>query len=221
MNTENSVRSSLSTPIGFLQLAIRQVPAVRFAIGVGGIAAVVAIVLIGWKLEPQTAIFGTLVVLIFMVVLVAFAALSKAGSPVLRPLAMFLAWAFLSLAVAVAILFVSCAFFDTPKTLPCLLQSECGSPDPSASDRYTYPGGSFERKEKRWIERKSNRPNEYAIFDEVNRDREYIYLIDRSRHSGDDESNVMNLRLPVSGGMAQWSWQNPIVWVDLYVMSPQ
>jgi len=221
MNTENSVRSSPSTPIGFLQLATHQVPAIRYAIGVGGIAAVVAIVLTGWKLEPQTAIFGTLIVLVFMVVLVAFAALSKAGSPVLRPLAMFLAWAFLLLAVAVAIPFVGCAFFDTPKTLPCLLRGECQPSIAIASDRYTYPGGVFERIAHRWIERKSSGPNAYAAFDEVNRDREYIYLVDRSRHGGTDVSNVMNLRLPLRGGIAQWSWQNPIVWVDLYVVSPQ
>jgi len=60
-------------------------------------------------------------------------AAQQSGQP-LRPVtekaalqspALFLAWAFTSLTVGVAILFVSCAFFDRPKTLPCLLQNDC------------------------------------------------------------------------------------------------
>ena len=111
-------------PVGFLRKAIEQVPSLRYAVGVGGIAAVVAIVLTGWKLEPQTAVFGGLIVLVAMFALVAFAALSKSGPRVLRPLALFLAWAFLAITVAVTGLFVSCTFFDEPKSLPCLLRGE-------------------------------------------------------------------------------------------------
>jgi hypothetical protein len=116
------------TPITMLREAVRQVPALRYAIGVGGIAAVVAIVLTAWKLEPQTAILGGLTVLVAMVILVVFAALSKTGPRVLRPLALSLAWAFLVLTVAVAMLFVSCAFFDQPKKLQCLWveDGDCG-----------------------------------------------------------------------------------------------
>ncbi len=109
------------TPVALLKEAVRQVPSLRYAIGVGGVAAVVAIVLTAWKLEPQTAILGGLTVLVAMVILVVFAALSRTGPRVLRPLALSLAWAFLLLTVAVAMLFVSCAFFDQPKKLQCLL----------------------------------------------------------------------------------------------------
>jgi len=113
------------SPMGVLNAAIKAVPAVRFALGVGGIAAVVAIVVLWWKLEIQLAVFGTLIVLVFMVVLVIFSALSGLGAPALTPLALVLAWAFLILTVFAAALFASCAFFDWPKTLPCLLRGEC------------------------------------------------------------------------------------------------
>jgi hypothetical protein len=112
-------------PIGLLQSAIAVVPAVRYALGVGGVAAIVAIVLVGWKLEVQTAIFGTLIVFAFMVILVVFTVLAGLGSERLRPFALFFAGSVLLLMVSVAGLFVSCAFFDTPKTLPCLLRNTC------------------------------------------------------------------------------------------------
>jgi len=118
------------TPVGVLRSAITAVPSVRYALGVGGLAAVVAIVLVGWKLEAQSAIFGTLIVLIFMVSLVIFSALAGLGAGALKPLALVLAWSFLVLAVGVAVLFVACAFFDEPKTLPCLLRNECPEKGP-------------------------------------------------------------------------------------------
>lgn len=124
-----------ATPTAFLQEAVRQVPALRYAIGVGGIAAVVSVVLTAWKLEPQTAILGGLVVFAGMVVLVIFAALSRTGPRVLRPLALTLAWSFLVIALGVAVLFVSCAFYDRPKNLPCLLRGEgCPKPDRGKDD---------------------------------------------------------------------------------------
>lgn len=119
------------TPIAILREAIAHVPAVRYAMGVGGIAAVVAIILTWWKDEPQSAILGGLIVFGAMVVLVIFATLARTGSRVLRPLALSLAWTFLTITISVAGLFVSCAFFDRPKSLPCLLRGEgCGGPPP-------------------------------------------------------------------------------------------
>jgi hypothetical protein len=113
------------TPAGMLRAAVKTVPAMRYAVGVGALASVVAIVLLGWKLKAQDAIFGSLIVLVLMVVLVVFAALAGMGGATLHLPALFLAWSCTSLTVGVAILFVSCAFFDKPKTLPCLLQNDC------------------------------------------------------------------------------------------------
>jgi hypothetical protein len=113
-------------PLAVLRLAVRQVPSMRYALGVGGIAAIVAIVLTGWKLPPQKAVIGTLIVFVAMVVLVIFAALSKESTPGLRPLALSMAWSFLAITVATAALFVSCAFFSRPKSLECLMDGKCG-----------------------------------------------------------------------------------------------
>lgn len=118
----------LSNPLTLLRAAIQQVPAVKYALAVGGVAAVVAIVLLGWKVDPRVAVFGTLIAFIFMVVMVIFAALAKVKGSALRIPALFLAWAFLILTVVVAGLFASCAFFDKPKSLECLLDSQkCGA----------------------------------------------------------------------------------------------
>ena len=114
------------TPSAVLRAAIQQVPALKYALGVGGLAAVVAIALLGWQLPPQHAILGALVVIVLMVVLVIFAALAKAKTRALQPLALVLAWSFLAVTVSVTLLFVSCAFFDRPKSLPCLVDaSKC------------------------------------------------------------------------------------------------
>jgi hypothetical protein len=48
------------TPAEMLRAAVKAVPAMRYALGVGGLASVVAIVLLGWKLKAQDAIFGQL-----------------------------------------------------------------------------------------------------------------------------------------------------------------
>jgi PAN domain len=114
-----------ATPLGLLRAAVTAVPAVRYALGVGGVAAIVAIVLLGWKLEARTAILGSLIVFVFMVVLVVFAALAGMKTGALRSPALFMAWTFLVLMVSVAGLFVSCAFFDRPKTLECLMGGKC------------------------------------------------------------------------------------------------
>ena len=121
------------TPQALLRHAVSEVPALRYAMGVGGVAAIVSIILTGWKLEPGTAVAGGLVVFIAMVALVIFSALSRTGPRLLKPLALFLAWSFLILTVAVSGLFVSCAFFDKPKALPCLL-GNCEGPGSAGSD---------------------------------------------------------------------------------------
>lgn len=208
------------SPGSLLRLASEHVPAVRYALGVGGVAAVVAIVLTVWKLDPQTAAFGTLIVFAFMVVLVLFAALSKTSSSVLRPLSLFLAWSFLLLAIAVACLFVSCAFFDAPKSLPCLLKGDCEAPRPQAATRYNYASGSFERVGSDWMEKNTGAAHPFARFDELRRDTEHIYLVDRSRIKEGYSNNFLHVRLPIAGGHAQWSWQNPIYWQDLHIVEP-
>jgi len=117
-------------PLALLRSAVDAVPSMKYALGVGGVAAVVAIVLIAWKLPPGMAVIGGIAVFVAMVVLVIFSALSATHPRTLRPLALTMGWSFLALTVATACLFVSCAFFNRPQNLRCLLRNEdCGGPD--------------------------------------------------------------------------------------------
>src|SRR5207245_1369559 len=107
-------------PFKILKDAVTAVPSVKYALGLGGIASVVAIVLSGLKLDAQTAVFGTLLVFVGMVILVVFSALAKQRGYLTVP-ALVLCWAFLLLTISVATLFTGCFFFDYPKSLDCLL----------------------------------------------------------------------------------------------------
>ena len=109
-------------PFKLLREAIKAVPSVKYALGLGGVAAVVAIVLSGLKLDPKTAVFGTLLAFVGMVVLVVFSVLATTRAGLALP-ALVLCWAFLVLTVGAATLFTSCFFFDYPKPLDCLLES--------------------------------------------------------------------------------------------------
>jgi hypothetical protein len=100
-------------PFKLLKEAIEAVPAVRYALGVAGIAAIVAII-IGLKLNPQIAVFGTLIVLGLMFVLLVFS--KYAGKPDIDAAgpASLLVW-FYALAVIVAtVLFMTSYFANWP-----------------------------------------------------------------------------------------------------------
>src|SRR5882724_4926937 len=106
-------------PLRLVKEAIKAVPAVRFALGVAGVAAVVAIIL-GLKLSPEVAFFGTLIVLGLMFVLVLFShyAGSKvdgaAASRVMFGPISLLVWFYSIALVIVTLLFMSSYFFHKP-----------------------------------------------------------------------------------------------------------
>lgn len=108
------------TPGCLLRIAIQAVPSLRYALGVGGIAAVVAIVLSSLKLSAQTAVLGTLAVLVFMVTLLLFSHLAASRRALYLP-AKVLCWAFLLITTGGATLLSASIFFDYPKPLRCLL----------------------------------------------------------------------------------------------------
>lgn len=91
----------------------------------------------------------------------------------------------------------------------------------SPSDRYDYATGYFKRYGDRWIEQLNSENSPSASFTELRRDNEYIYLADSSRTKSGEPNNVLHLRIPIEGGTAQWSWTNPIQWIDLHVVRKQ
>jgi uncharacterized membrane protein YkgB len=82
---------SLLNPSTILNNAIRAVPAVKFALGVAGIAAAVA--LVAGLTDYRVAVFGVVLMFGFMTVLVVFSTLARTPGG-LGTLALVLAWAF-------------------------------------------------------------------------------------------------------------------------------
>jgi len=77
---------------------------------------------------------------------------------------------------------------------------------------YYDSNGHFKNENEKWTE---YQPTVKLLFDELNREREYITLINRSPRE-DPRWASMLVRLPVCEGTAQWTYQNPEIWVDLF-----
>lgn len=119
---------NFGSKLKFILLAAKAEPSVKVALGVGGIATVISLILTGLGLDTQTAIFGFLFMTIAMTMIIVFNALAANRRPDLRPLAAFMAWAFLALSVASSGLIASSFFFDYPKSVPCLFRTEACEP---------------------------------------------------------------------------------------------
>jgi hypothetical protein len=50
---------------------------------------------------------------------------------------------------------------------------------------------------------------------------EYLYLFDYSRVENRDNNRRFHLRIPLKGGMVQWSFPNPFIWRDLHIVQPE
>jgi hypothetical protein len=66
---------NLVTPPSILKEAIKAVPAVKYALGIGGIIAVIAIIS-AFGISFRVALLGAVVMIILMTVLVVFASIS-------------------------------------------------------------------------------------------------------------------------------------------------
>jgi hypothetical protein len=108
--------AAISIPLEVLREAIRAVPAVKYALGIAGIIAVIAIVK-GFNLDFRIAGFGTIIMLLLMTVLVVFARLTKtAPGPFVVPVAIF-TWFAISMTMTVATLLLTSVFWQKPVDL--------------------------------------------------------------------------------------------------------
>lgn len=99
-----------------LRESIKAVPAMKYALAVAGLLAVVAMAG-AFKLSPSTAVLGTVITLVLMVAMVIFARLTKtAPRHFLLPVKIMM-WAFLVVTVATACLLFTSAFFQWPRGL--------------------------------------------------------------------------------------------------------
>ncbi len=89
-------------PVKILKNAIKAVPAVRYALGIAGVAAAVSIVA-GLGMDYRVAVFGTLIMFGLMFILVMFSSFAKESRKTTRPFALVLSWAFLVLTILASV----------------------------------------------------------------------------------------------------------------------
>jgi len=99
-----------------LRAAIKAVPAVKFALGVGGIIAVIAIVA-GFKIDFLFAAFGTVIMLVLMTVLVLFASLAGQHKDNFKTPMLVFTWFSLLLTMVTALALFFSVFADWPLEL--------------------------------------------------------------------------------------------------------
>jgi hypothetical protein len=63
------VEVSLASLLSVLRQAVKAVPAVRYALGIAGIFAVIAIVQ-GFRIDLRIAVFGAIIMLVLMTLLI-------------------------------------------------------------------------------------------------------------------------------------------------------
>jgi hypothetical protein len=102
-------------PITLLREAIKAVPAVKWALGMAGIAAVVEIVLGTKKLGPQVAVIGALIVIGLMFLLVVFSRFAGRQNVGLLGPAVVLVWFYTVAAIATTVLLFTSHFLDWPR----------------------------------------------------------------------------------------------------------
>jgi hypothetical protein len=101
-----------------LQEAIEAVPAVRYAAGITGIGAAVAIVA-SFRLGPAIAVLGVVVTLGLMAVLLAFArvaAVSAGNRGAVLDAGVVMVWVFTLLVCVTGIMLFTMTFFGVPRT---------------------------------------------------------------------------------------------------------
>jgi Effector-associated domain 1 len=116
-------------PATVLTAAIKAVPVVKYALGVAGVSAVVAIATRGFGLDRGTAAVGTVVVIAFMVLLLILAAASRLQR-MLRTPALVLTWSFLIMVIISCFLLITSFFFHVPQTPRCLFYDQCADIHP-------------------------------------------------------------------------------------------
>jgi hypothetical protein len=128
-------------PGSVVQQAIKAVPAVKYALGIGGIVAVIAIAST-FGISANAAIFGTVIMLVLMVVLVVFASLvRKPGQQNSLPALVF-TWFGLLLFMATAVLLFTSAFWAKPLDLKAFETPAKPTPAPSAVAEKSAPESS-------------------------------------------------------------------------------
>jgi hypothetical protein len=111
-----SERNKPMEPFKLITEAIRAVPAVKYALGIGGVIGVIAIVK-SFGIDYRVAVFGVVIMLVLMTVLVIFAKLTAKRESVFHWPAIIFTWFALILIIATAIALFTSVFWGRPLEL--------------------------------------------------------------------------------------------------------
>lgn len=112
------------SPVFMLKQAIKSVPAVKYALGIGGVIAIIAIIQ-GFKIDFRIAVFGGIIMFLLMTLLLIFANLAVEQKGVFHLPALVFMWFSLILVMATALALFFSVFYGKPIDLRRLIvQSE-------------------------------------------------------------------------------------------------
>jgi len=115
------------SPISALKEAVKAVPAMKYALAVLGLVAVVAIAA-AWRVNFKVAVFGAVIILILMVALLVFARLTVVGAGFFLLPALILLYTFVLLTAATGVLLFTAAAFKWPPALHELIFGPASPP---------------------------------------------------------------------------------------------
>jgi hypothetical protein len=111
------------TPLNILREGIKAVPAVKYALGIAGIVAAIAIIK-GFNLDFRIAVFGIVIMFALMTVLVIFAKLTTTAGSLFRVPVLIFMWFSLLMTIATATFLVTSVFLRWPVNLQYWLVNE-------------------------------------------------------------------------------------------------
>ena len=115
-----------NNPLLILKEGIKAVPAVKYALGIAGVASALALASAFFS-SKQAAFLGAAAMLILMVMLVIFSSATALTRGQMKYPALVLTWTILIVFVSSTLLITSSVFFDSPKSFPKLMEDLLGS----------------------------------------------------------------------------------------------
>jgi hypothetical protein len=138
---ENRGKGSLN-PLTILKDAVKAVPAMKYALAVLGLVAVVAIVSL-WRVKYEVAIFGAVIILGLMVPVLVFAKLTKVAPKYFLGPARAFMWAFVILTIIAGTCLFTAAAFKQPPALYELIFARSGRPTAAPHQQPNSPPPEF------------------------------------------------------------------------------
>jgi hypothetical protein len=144
-------------PLNLIKEAQKAVPAVKFALGIAGVAAAVAIVM-GLIKDPKVAVFGTIIMLGLMCILLVFSRIArKTDSTVIVAFAYVLVGFFVLMIMGATFLLFTSAFLEYPRPLDQLFRSRpvnvTATPTPSPAPLESELVSKLKGKTAEWVNR--------------------------------------------------------------------